>query len=119
MNRRFVLRVLPLGGAAATVPMWLTRALAGSAFAAVFDDALRRATLHGKPLLVLLEEAGHPEWSERGGIFGQLLTYGPDELFEDLALCEVVCTDPDAIGDRIERAGDTPIMVLIETDSID
>lgn len=114
-TRRSALRALIT---AATLPALLRNAWATPAREVAAFEAYRRASERGRPLLAIVVPTGSELWG-RGEMLGALLNHGGDEVLATLALCEVVCAEPDVIGAVTgATATDQTLFVLVETDRV-
>ncbi|AKF07154.1 hypothetical protein [Sandaracinus amylolyticus] len=116
-----------LFGGAATLagvlacPAWMARAFAqdDDGGLAALSEAYRRAQRAGRPLLVIVIPAQREARWERAGAFGELLNHGPDQVFVDLALAEVVCATMSTLRTLVPQApAGEPLMVLVEPERV-
>lgn len=83
------------------------------------SDAYRRASILGKPLLVLVIPAKDDDKHARGTVFGELLNHGGRGAYLDLALCEIVCATVAETKLQLKelKVEGEPLMLLVETDA--
>lgn len=79
------------------------------------STAYREAQRRGQPLLVIVvPEDGGARW-ERAHAFGEVLNYGGDSVYVDLALARVVCSSMRTLRQLVPQApADEPWLVVVD-----
>ncbi|HEX5136460.1 MAG TPA: twin-arginine translocation signal domain-containing protein [Planctomycetota bacterium] len=100
-------------------PAWAGDDASKDAIAAMGNvaDAYRRAHGLGKPLLVLVIPKNDEQKRGRGHVFGEALNHGGNDLYLDLALCELVCAPVPEVTKQLKdvKVNGEPLMLLVET----
>ncbi len=116
-RRKVVVGVAASGAGVLFFPSWISHAFGQRTVVdelAGLSAAYRQAQQSGRPLLVLIipEDARHR--SIRNRAFSELLNFGHEDVFVDLAQVELACASMSSLRRLVPRASGEPWMVLVE-----